>query len=127
MRYRSGPSRIRGSIAPLVTPLTDSGDIDHDGPRTLVRWQLAHGTHGISIGGSTGEPPVQSIAERPAAVLCRAAPRRGRRLGPGRRATADPQQPDHLAGRQAAAGAVEQQCRADISAGPPERSPLARG
>ena len=68
MRYRSDPSQIRGSIAPLITPFTDSGDVDHGGLRALVRWQLAHGTHGISIGGSTGEPSAQSIAERAEAI-----------------------------------------------------------
>jgi 4-hydroxy-tetrahydrodipicolinate synthase len=68
MKYRSDPARIRGSIAPLVTPFTETGDVDHDGLRTLVRWQLANGTHGISIGGSTGEPSAQSIAERAAAI-----------------------------------------------------------
>jgi 4-hydroxy-tetrahydrodipicolinate synthase len=68
MRYRSDPSQIRGSIAPLVTPFTDSGDVDHDGLRTLVRWQLAHGTHGISTGGSTGEPSAQSVTERAEAI-----------------------------------------------------------
>ena len=64
MRFRSDPARIRGSIAPLVTPFTDAGDVDHDGLRRLVRWQLAAGSHGISLGGSTGEPSAQSIAER---------------------------------------------------------------
>jgi 4-hydroxy-tetrahydrodipicolinate synthase len=64
MRFRSDPARIRGSIAPLVTPFTDDGDVDHDGLRRLVRWQLAAGTHGISLGGSTGEPSAQSIGER---------------------------------------------------------------
>ena len=37
---------------------------------------------------------------RPAAVLRRAAPRRDRRPGPGRRAAVGPQGPDHRAGRQ---------------------------
>lgn len=64
MRFRSDPARIRGSIAPLVTPFTEAGDVDHDGLRRLVRWQLAAGTHGISLGGSTGEPSAQSVAER---------------------------------------------------------------
>jgi len=68
MRFRSDPARIRGSIAPLVTPFTDAGDVDHDGLRRLVQWQLAAGTHGISLGGSTGEPSAQSIAERAAAI-----------------------------------------------------------
>jgi 4-hydroxy-tetrahydrodipicolinate synthase len=68
MRFRSDPARIRGSIAPLVTPFTDAGAVDHDGLRRLVRWQLTAGTHGISLGGSTGEPSAQSIAERAEAI-----------------------------------------------------------
>ncbi|HLU54142.1 MAG TPA: 4-hydroxy-tetrahydrodipicolinate synthase [Pseudonocardia sp.] len=68
MRFRSDPRQIRGSIAPLVTPFTDGGEVDHEGLRTLVRWQLTAGTHGISLGGSTGEPSAQSIAERAAAI-----------------------------------------------------------
>src|SRR5690606_5111495 len=67
-RFRSDPRQIRGSTAPLVTPLTDGGEVDHEGLRTLVRWQLTAGTHGISLGGSTGEPSAQSIAERAAAI-----------------------------------------------------------
>jgi 4-hydroxy-tetrahydrodipicolinate synthase len=73
MKFRSDPAGIRGSIAPLVTPFTASGDVDHDGLRTLVRWQLANGTHGISIGGSTGEPSAQSIDERADAIRAVAA------------------------------------------------------
>jgi 4-hydroxy-tetrahydrodipicolinate synthase len=68
MRFRSDPNRIRGSIAPLVTPFTETGEVDHEGLRRLVRWQLGAGTHGISLGGSTGEPSAQSIAERAAAI-----------------------------------------------------------
>jgi 4-hydroxy-tetrahydrodipicolinate synthase len=68
MRFRSDPAQIRGSIAPLVTPFTETGDVDHDGLRRLVRWQLDAGTHGISLGGSTGEPSAQSIAERAEAI-----------------------------------------------------------
>ncbi|HEX8866927.1 MAG TPA: 4-hydroxy-tetrahydrodipicolinate synthase [Lentzea sp.] len=68
MRFRSAPATIRGSIAPLMTPFTAEGAVDHDGLVTLVRWQLASGTHGISIGGSTGEPGAQSVAERIAAI-----------------------------------------------------------
>jgi 4-hydroxy-tetrahydrodipicolinate synthase len=64
VRFRSDPSTIRGSIAPVVTPFTATGEVDHDGLRTLVRWQLACGSHGISLGGSTGEPSSQTVAER---------------------------------------------------------------
>jgi 4-hydroxy-tetrahydrodipicolinate synthase len=68
MRYRSDPARIRGSIAPVVTPFTADGELDVDSLRELVRWQLASGSHGISLGGSTGEPSAQSTAERATAI-----------------------------------------------------------
>jgi 4-hydroxy-tetrahydrodipicolinate synthase len=64
MRFRSDPARIRGSIAPLITPFTEQGALDLDSLRGLVRWQLVSGTHGISIGGSTGEPSAQTVTER---------------------------------------------------------------
>jgi 4-hydroxy-tetrahydrodipicolinate synthase len=68
VRFRSNPSSIRGSIAPVVTPFTSEGDMDHDSLRALVRWQLASGSHGISLGGSTGEPSAQTVPERIAAM-----------------------------------------------------------
>ncbi|MEJ3655565.1 4-hydroxy-tetrahydrodipicolinate synthase [Actinomycetes bacterium KLBMP 9759] len=68
MRFRSDPASIRGSIAPLVTPFSPDGDVDHEGLRRLVRWQLGAGTNGISLGGSTGEPSAQSTAERAEAI-----------------------------------------------------------
>ena len=68
MRFRSDPSRIRGSIAPVVSPFTADGAADTDALRGLIRWQLESGSHGISLGGSTGEPSAQSTAERAAAI-----------------------------------------------------------
>ncbi|MFD4524133.1 4-hydroxy-tetrahydrodipicolinate synthase [Streptomyces sp. NPDC058470] len=68
MKFRSDPAAIRGSIVPVVTPFTDVGAVDHDSLRGLVRWQLESGSHGISLGGSTGEPSAQSAAERIAAM-----------------------------------------------------------
>ncbi|HYI32265.1 MAG TPA: 4-hydroxy-tetrahydrodipicolinate synthase [Glaciibacter sp.] len=64
MKFRSDPSRIRGSIAPLMTPFTADGAVDSASLVNLVNWQLASGTHGISLGGSTGEPSSQTISER---------------------------------------------------------------
>ena len=64
VKFRSDPSSVHGSIAPVVTPFTAAGDLDEDSLRSLVRWQLASGSHGVSIGGSTGEPSSQSVAER---------------------------------------------------------------
>jgi 4-hydroxy-tetrahydrodipicolinate synthase len=68
MRFRSTPQSIRGSIVPLMTPFSETGDVDHESLANLVEWQLANGTHGVSIGGSTGEPGAQSIQERVAAI-----------------------------------------------------------
>ncbi|MET8824380.1 4-hydroxy-tetrahydrodipicolinate synthase [Streptomyces sp. NPDC004610] len=68
MKFRSDPASVRGSIAPLVTPFDDEGAVDHDSLRALVRFQLESGSHGISLGGSTGEPSAQSTAERIAAM-----------------------------------------------------------
>jgi 4-hydroxy-tetrahydrodipicolinate synthase len=65
VRFRTDPQRyIRGSIAPVVTPFADDGKLDVDGLTRLIRWQLESGSHGISLGGSTGEPSAQSVAER---------------------------------------------------------------
>jgi 4-hydroxy-tetrahydrodipicolinate synthase len=63
MRFRD-PAALRGSIAPVVTPFTATGELDLDGLRTLIGWQLESGSHGISLGGSTGEPSAQTTGER---------------------------------------------------------------
>jgi 4-hydroxy-tetrahydrodipicolinate synthase len=68
MRFRCTPAQIRGSIAPLMTPFDAHGAVDHAGLTNLVNWQLASGSHGISIGGSTGEPSAQTIEERADAI-----------------------------------------------------------
>ncbi len=68
MLFRTRPEEMRGSIAPLMTPFTADGDVDHESLANLVNWQLANGTHGISIGGSTGEPSSQTLDERAEAI-----------------------------------------------------------
>jgi 4-hydroxy-tetrahydrodipicolinate synthase len=73
MKFRSHPSSLRGSIAPMVTPFTADGDLDLDSLRRMTRWQIDSGSHGVSIGGSTGEPSAQSIAERAAVISAVAA------------------------------------------------------
>jgi 4-hydroxy-tetrahydrodipicolinate synthase len=68
VRFRSDPARLRGAYTALVTPFTATGELDPDGLRSFCRWQLANGAHGLSIGGSTGEPGVQTVEERVAAM-----------------------------------------------------------
>ncbi|WGW11925.1 4-hydroxy-tetrahydrodipicolinate synthase [Saxibacter everestensis] len=68
MKFRTDPGQIKGSIAPVITPFTDDGAVDIESLKGLVRWQLASGSHGISFGGSTGEPSSQTISERAAGI-----------------------------------------------------------
>src|SRR5258708_39538769 len=68
MRFRGDRWSLRGSIAPVVTPFTADGQLDTEGLRRLIGWQLDSGSHGISLGGSTGEPSAQTPQERMAAM-----------------------------------------------------------
>lgn len=57
-------SEIRGSIVPMVTPFDRNGGIDLDKLGELIEWQIASGSHGISVTGTTGEPSALSLHER---------------------------------------------------------------
>jgi 4-hydroxy-tetrahydrodipicolinate synthase len=76
--FAADPSAVRGAITPLVTPFAADGSIDLDAIRAVVDWQIEEGTHGISIGGSTGEPTSQTVSERIAAMRAAAAAVGGR-------------------------------------------------
>jgi len=54
---------LKGSIAPLPTPFKD-GLLDQEALAGLVLRQVKGGSHGLSIGGSTGEALSLSLAER---------------------------------------------------------------
>ena len=60
---RPDTTRLRGSIVPLVTPFHD-GRLDEDALRRLVEFQIRHGSHGISVLGTTGEPTSLTPDER---------------------------------------------------------------
>src|SRR5882757_7898825 len=62
--FAADPTAVRGAITPLVTPFADDGSLDLASIKPLVDWQLERGTDGISVGGSTGEPTSQTVAER---------------------------------------------------------------
>lgn len=66
--WRSRPEQLTGSIAPVITPFTADGRVDHESLANLVEWQLKQGSDGVSIGGSTGEPSAQTIDERADAI-----------------------------------------------------------
>ena len=64
-RSPSDPSAVRGAIAPGHHPLpTRTAPPDLDTIARLVEFQLQAGLHGISVGGSTGEPGSQTVEER---------------------------------------------------------------
>lgn len=53
---------FKGSITALVTPMRD-GNIDEDGFRAFVDWQIEEGSHGLVPMGTTGESPTVSHDE----------------------------------------------------------------
>jgi 4-hydroxy-tetrahydrodipicolinate synthase len=57
------PAHLRGSIVPLVTPFRN-GKVDEAALAVLIDWQIASGSHGISVTGTTGEPTALTRAER---------------------------------------------------------------
>jgi 4-hydroxy-tetrahydrodipicolinate synthase len=77
-RFAADTTSIRGSITPLVTPFSADGSLDLEAVGRLVDWQLEYGSHAISVGGSTGEPTSQSLAERIAVMRAAAAAIDGR-------------------------------------------------
>ncbi len=56
-------ARIKGSIPPLVTPVRN-GAIDYDAYAGLVEFQVAQGSHGILVNGTTAEPSTLTVEER---------------------------------------------------------------
>ena len=54
---------LRGSYPPVVTPFRD-GEVDYDAFERLVEHQIAEGTHGILVSGTSAEPSTLTIDER---------------------------------------------------------------
>ncbi|UTW56659.1 4-hydroxy-tetrahydrodipicolinate synthase [Kordiimonas sp. SCSIO 12610] len=52
-----------GSIPALITPFTETGDVDHDQYQKFVDWQIKEGSHGLVPVGTTGESPTLSHVE----------------------------------------------------------------
>jgi 4-hydroxy-tetrahydrodipicolinate synthase len=55
--------RIKGSIPPLFTPFRN-GAVDSDTYARLIEFQIAHGSHGILVNGTTAEPSSLTLEER---------------------------------------------------------------
>lgn len=54
---------FRGSLVALVTPMTESGDIDHVAFGRLLDWHAREGSDGLVVGGTTGESATVTAAE----------------------------------------------------------------
>ena len=59
----SESDRLRGSIPPLFTPFR-GGDVDYETYAALVEHQIAEGSHGILVNGTTSEPASLTTDER---------------------------------------------------------------
>jgi len=55
--------RLKGSIPPLVTPFRN-GEVDYETYARLVEFQVAEGSHGILVNGTTSEPASLTTDER---------------------------------------------------------------
>ena len=53
-----------GSLVALITPFDPKGELDFDGFKTLVDFQVANSTSGLLLMGSTGEPTSLALEER---------------------------------------------------------------
>jgi 4-hydroxy-tetrahydrodipicolinate synthase len=70
---------FRGSLVALVTPMTESGDVDHVAFGRLLDWHAREGSDGVVVGGTTGESATLAPAES-AELLQIAVQRLGGRL-----------------------------------------------
>lgn len=63
-QYEAIKKRLRGSIAPVITPFKANGDIDFEKQSELIEFQIENGTHAISVTGTSGEPSSLTTEER---------------------------------------------------------------
>jgi 4-hydroxy-tetrahydrodipicolinate synthase len=57
------PDFLVGSIPPIVTPFKN-GEVDYEKYASLLEFQIANGTHGILVNGTTSEPSTLTVDER---------------------------------------------------------------
>src|SRR5678815_2337580 len=57
------PDFLCGSYPPLITPFR-GGDVDYDSYASLIEHQIANGTHGVVVNGTTSEPTSLTVDER---------------------------------------------------------------
>jgi 4-hydroxy-tetrahydrodipicolinate synthase len=70
---------FRGSLVAIVTPMSESGEVDYAAFEALLDWHAEQGTDGVIVVGTTGESPTVTEAETDE-LLQRAVRRIGGRL-----------------------------------------------
>ena len=56
--------KIKGLYTAIITPFTETGQLDRQGLRENIRFQIAGGVDGITVLGTTGETPTLSDQEK---------------------------------------------------------------
>jgi 4-hydroxy-tetrahydrodipicolinate synthase len=54
---------LRGVLTAIATPFAESGAVDNDTGRRLAAHLVEHGSHGLVVGGTTGECPTLTDGE----------------------------------------------------------------
>src|SRR5271155_5659979 len=68
---------LRGSYPPLITPFRN-GAVDFETHARLLERQIADGSHGVVVNGTTAEPSTLTVAERNELVRLAVKTARGR-------------------------------------------------
>lgn len=55
---------FKGTIVAIITPFTNTGEVDYAAFKNLIDWQIAEGIDGIVCMGTTGEAPTVSSQEQ---------------------------------------------------------------
>ncbi|HWO97932.1 MAG TPA: 2,4-dihydroxyhept-2-ene-1,7-dioic acid aldolase [Bacillus sp. (in: firmicutes)] len=63
-KFQEAKQKLRGSIAPIITPFNENGSVDFETLENLINWHIESGSHGISVTGTTGEPSSLTVEER---------------------------------------------------------------
>ncbi len=61
--YDAIKTRLKGSITALVTPMTQTGEVDYPVLEKLIDWQIQEGTDALVAVGTTGEAATLSMEE----------------------------------------------------------------
>lgn len=63
-KIQEAREKLRGSIAPVITPFKEDESLDLETFKSLINWQIESGSHGISVTGTSGEPSSLTVDER---------------------------------------------------------------